>query len=456
MKRTRFSAVAAAAAVTVASLALAACSGPSVGAASDDASTSPSAATGGPDFTGVTPAKKITFWSSNPGGSGDVTQEIIDAFTAKTGIEVELVPAASYEDVAQKFQAAQAGGGLPDVLTLSDVWWYRYYLNDQIIPLGNALEAAKADTDDYLPVFYGDYQYDGEQWAVPFARSTPLFYYNKAQWAAAGLPDRGPATWQEFAEWAPKLAAVNGGKPAFEWPDIAGYAGWIAQDLLWGWGGSWSAKDSFDVTADSAKSVEALQFLQDSIYTDKWAAQAAKDAGADLAAGGTSATIASSGSFAGIQKTLDSAGNPFELGAAPLPGGPAASDGVSPTGGTGVAIPKGIPAANQLAAAEFIAFLTNPENTVKFSGATGYIPVDKSADTTALRAAKPVIGVAIDQADATRSQDWARVFLPGGDQAMNSAIQSIATQQVPVKDAMTDLKGKLEQIYTTQVEPNLK
>ncbi|QAY64267.1 ABC transporter substrate-binding protein [Xylanimonas allomyrinae] len=455
MKRSRFS-LAAVSVAAAASLALAACSGPSVAVDSGASSGSSAAPAGGPDFSGVTPAKKITFWSSNPGSSGDVTQEIIDAFTAKTGIEVDLVPAASYEEVAQKFQAAQAGGGLPDVLTLSDVWWFRYYLNDQIIPLGNALKAADVDTGDYLPVFYGDYTYDGEQWAVPFARSTPLFYYNKAQWAAAGLPDRGPKTWQEFAEWAPKLAAANGGKPAFEWPDIAGYAGWVAQDLLWGWGGSWSAKDSFDITADSAKSVEALQFLQDSIYQGKWAAQAATDAGADLAAGGTSATIASSGSFAGIQKTLDSAGNPFELGAAPLPGGPAASDGVSPTGGTGVAIPKGVPVENQLAAAEFIAFLTNPENTVKFSAATGYIPVDSSADTAALRAQKPIIGVAIDQAQHTRSQDWARVFLPGGDQAMNAAIQSIATQKVPVKDAMADLRHELEQIYTTQVEPNLK
>ncbi|GAB2450714.1 ABC transporter substrate-binding protein [Xylanimonas ulmi] len=454
MKRPRPSLVAAAA--VIASLALTACSGPSVASGSDDASGAPAAAAGGPDFDGVTPAKKITFWSSNPGGSGDVTQEIIDAFTAQTGIEVELVPAANYEDVAQKFQAAQAGGSLPDVLTLSDVWWFRYYLNDQIIPLGDALQAAEVDTDDYLPVFYGDYQYAGEQWAVPFARSTPLFYYNKAQWEAAGLPDRGPQTWQEFAEWAPKLAAVNGGKPAFEWPDIAGYAGWIAQDLLWGWGGSWSAKDSFDITADSDASVEALQFLQDSIDKEGWAAQAAKDAGADLAAGGTSATIASSGSFAGIQKTLDSAGNPFELGAAPLPGGPAATTGVSPTGGTGVAIPKGIPVENQLAAAEFIAFLTNPENTVKFSAATGYIPVDTSADTTALRKAAPIIGVAIDQAGQTRSQDWARVFLPGGDQAMNAAIQSIATQKAPVKDTMADLRSTLEQIYSSQVEPHLK
>ena len=433
-------------------LALTACTGPTV--ASTGTKTTAAKAAGGPSFAGVQPAKKITFWSSNPGGSQAVTQQIIDAFTKETGIEVELVSAATYEEVAQKFQAAQAGGGLPDLLTLSDVWWFRFKINDQIIPLGNALKAAKVDTSDYAPIFFGDYQYDGEQWAVPWARSTPLFYYNKKHWSNAGLPDRAPKTWDELAEWAPKLKAANPGIDfAYEWGDIAGYAGWTAQNVVWGYGGAYSKKDSFDITTDSDATVKAFQFMQDSIYKGKWAGQAAKDAGADLAAGATSATVESSGSFAGIMKTLDSAGNPFELGAGPLPGGPVEQSPVCPTGGTGVAIPKGIDKANQLAAAKFIAYLTNAENTVTFSGATGYIPVRKSADTADLRSQKPIIGVAIDQSANTRSQDWARVFLPGGDQALNTAIQSINTQQADVKATMTALKTNLESIYTGQVKP---
>jgi len=438
--------------VSASTLALAACAGPSVGGGAAPSGTPTAAANLGPDFSGVTPAKTITFWSSNPGGSQAVTQQIIDAFTKESGITVNLVAASSYEDVAQKFQAAQAGGGLPDLLTLSDVWWFRFYLNDQIIPLGNALDAADVDISDYSPIFFGDYQYEGGQWAVPWARSTPLFYYNKAAWAAAGLPDRAPETWDEFTDWAPKLQAANGGNFAFEWPEISGYAGWITQNLLWGWGGGWSKKDSFDITSDSDESVAAMQFVEDSVYADKWAGQAAKDAGADMVAGACMSTIMSSGSFSGIQKTLASAGDPFELGAGPLPGGPVAASGVCPTGGTGVAIPSDIPVENQLAAAQFIAFLTNPENTVSFSKATGYIPVRQSADTSSIN---PITQVAIEQAGDTRSQDWARVFLPGGDQEMNKSIQLLTTQQADVKGTMTDLKATLEKIYSTQVEPYL-
>jgi len=433
-------------------LALAACAGPSVAGTDPE----PTASTGvaGPDFTGVEPADKITFLSANPGGSQAVTQEIIDAFTAETGIEVELQSATSYEETAQKFQAAQAGGGLPDLLTLSDVWWFRFYMNEQIIPLDSALEAAGISADDYVPGFYADYTYDGAQWGVPFARSTPLFYYNKAHWEAAGLPDRAPETWAEFAEWAPKLQAATG-VHAYGYPETAGYAGWTLQNLLWGYGTGWSAEDSFDVTANSPEAVEALTFMQDSIYEAGWATQAATSAQTDLVSGAISATILSTGSLVGTQTALESAGNPFELGVGFLPGGPVESDRVVPTGGTGVSITAGVPVENQLAAAMFIKFLTNPENSIKFSAATGYIPVNANADTSALTGPNPLAQTAIDQLARIRPQDYARVFLPGADGEMALAVTAINTTQADVQSTLDQLAATIEGIYTSQVEPNL-
>lgn len=49
----------------------------------------------------------------------------------------------------------------------------------------------------------------GVTYWIPFARSTPIFYYNRDAWAEAGLPDHGPETWNEFAEWAPKTRAAS-------------------------------------------------------------------------------------------------------------------------------------------------------------------------------------------------------------------------------------------------------
>src|SRR3954447_4626583 len=159
--------------------ALAACGGPST---SDDAAAT--AATDDTDWSKVTPAAEITFWTSNPGSSQAVTQQIIDAFhTSQSDIKVNLVTAgANYEEIAQKFQSAQAGGGLPDLIVFSDVWWFRYKMLDSIIPLDGLIKAVGFDVEDYRKGLWADYTYDNAQWAVPWARSTPLFYYNKTHW----------------------------------------------------------------------------------------------------------------------------------------------------------------------------------------------------------------------------------------------------------------------------------
>ncbi|WP_433559834.1 ABC transporter substrate-binding protein [Pseudonocardia xinjiangensis] len=426
--------------------AVAACGGPAT-----TSGAAPTATTTEIDYSGVKPAAQITWWSSNPGSSQAVSQQIVDAFhAAQPDIKVTLVTAGKdYEEIAQKFQTAQTGGTLPDLIVLSDVWWFRYYMLGSIVPLDSLIRTVGIETPDYRDQLLADYQYAGGQWAIPWARSTPLFYYNKAHWAAAGLPDRTPTTWTEFAEWAPRLqAAGTGVQHAFQLPALAGYAGWTFQNNLWGWGGGWS-KD-WDVTSDSAESVAAMQFLQDSVYKNGWAGVSSKDSSNDLSAGAVSATVASTGNLVGILKAAT-----FDVGAGPLPGGPVATSPVCPTGGAGLGIPKDIPKENQLAAATFLKFLTSPENTVAFADATGYLPVRKSADISGLVTKTPQSKVAIDQLEVTRVQDRARVFFPGGDQEMAKTCANILTQQADPQAELTALKKTLTGIYDQDVKPNL-
>jgi len=443
LDRRRFLGVAAAG-LSVA--AAAACGGPST-SSTPAAAPTPTAV----DYSGVKPAASITWWSNNPGASKDVSQQIVDRFHAsQSAIRVNLVTAGKdYEEIAQKFQTAQTGGKLPDLVVFSDVWWFRYFMLNSIAPLDPLIKAVGIDTADYRDQLLGDYQYNGSQWALPWARSTPLFYWNKAHWKAAGLPDRAPDTWMEFADWAPKLAAAKtGAQHPFQLPALAGYAGWSFQNNLWGWGGGWS-KD-WDVTCNSKESVAALQFLQDAVYKGKWSGVASTDSTNDLSAEATSATIGSTGSLVGILQAAK-----FDVGAGFLPGGPVTKSPVCPTGGAGVGIPRAIPKENQLAAATFLKFLTSPENTVAFASATGYMPVRKSADIAALTAKTPQTKVAIDQLSRTRVQDRARVFFPGGDQEMAKSCASILTQKADVQSSMDQLKTTLTGIYTNDVKPNI-
>ncbi|GAB4099321.1 ABC transporter substrate-binding protein [Sinomonas halotolerans] len=424
--------------------ALSACGGPDTSGASTGAAEDL-------DFKDVKPAASIDFWSSHPGKSQDVEKELIAKFeAANPGIKVNLVTAgSSYEEIAQKFQTAQAAkSGLPAVVVLSDVWWFRYFINGSIIPMDALIKQLGFEVADYRDSLVKDYQYDGKQWAMPYGRSTPLFYYNKDHFKAAGLPDRAPKTWAEFAEWGPKLQAATKAKYAYMYGPMAGYAGWTLQNNLWGWGSGWS--NGWDVTCDSPEAIEAIQWVQDSVYKDKWAGVSSKDQSDDFAAGIASATIASTGSLVGTLKTAK-----FNVGVGFLPGGPKSESPVCPTGGAGLGIPAGISKEEQLAAAMFIKFVGEPENTAAFSAATGYMPNRKSADMTKVLAKTPQIQTAIDQLAVTRVQDNARVFLPGADQEIAKSISAIVTQKADVTATMGGLKKTLEGLYERDVKPKL-
>ncbi|GAB2764744.1 ABC transporter substrate-binding protein [Sinomonas soli] len=426
--------------------ALAACGGP------DTSGSSATSAVADIDFKDVKPAASIDFWSSHPGKSEDIEKQLVAKFeAANPGIKVNLVTAgANYEEIAQKFQTAQAANsGLPGVVLLSDVWWFRYYINGNIIPMDSAIKQLDIKLSDYRDSLVQDYQYANKQWAMPYARSTPLFYYNKDHFKAAGLPDRAPATWSEFGDWASKIKAASGAQYAYMYPALADYAGWTLQNNLWGWGSGWSK--GWDITCDSDDAVAAMQWVQDSVYKDKWAGVSSKDSSADFGGGIASATISSTGSLVGVLKTAK-----FNVGVGFLPGGPKATKPVCPTGGAGLGIPSGISKEQQLAAAMFIKFVGQPENAAAFSGATGYMPVNKSADMTAVLAKTPQIQTAIDQLAVTKVQDNARVFLPGADQEMAKAVAKIVTQQADVKSTMGDLKKTLQGIYDKDVKPKLK
>ena len=284
------------AALGAGTLGLAACSGPS---AVSSSSKGASKAAEKVDYADVKPATDITFWTNNPGGSGDVTKKICDDFKAKEGISVKIVPAgSSYEEVAQKFQTALTGKDTPDVIIGSDVWWFRYYMQDAIAPLDDLLKAAKIDVSAYRKGLIDDYRYKDNLYALPFSRSTPLFYYNKNHFKAAGLPDRAPKTWDEWRTWAKKLQdAKTGAQHAYQFPSVTDYAGWTLQNILWGYRGGWSKKDSFDIICDSDESIKALTVVRDAVLKEKWAGVSSNESTDDMAAGACSATIGSTGSL---------------------------------------------------------------------------------------------------------------------------------------------------------------
>ncbi|MGY2081206.1 ABC transporter substrate-binding protein [Modestobacter sp. SYSU DS0657] len=418
---------------TVGVLALSACAGTATGG------------TGGSGDGGA--VETLTMWSNHPGESKPVETELLDAFTAETGIEVNLVTAGqSYEEAAQRFNAALSGGDLPDVVIASDVTWFNFALNDAITPMDDLWEAAGVDTAGYVDSLREDYEYDGAHYALPYARSTPLFYYNKEMWAAAGLPDRGPETWAEFAEWAPRLAAANPGIAPMVLPDGSNYLDWYFQGMIWTFGGAYS--DEWEPTFTSPESLEAGRFLQDQYRQDHIAIS--NDANNQFGAAQAASLLQSTGSLGGLSETAQ-----FEFGTAFLPGPRPGT----PTGGAGLAIPAGISDERKEAAMELIAFLTNTDNTVTFSQATGYMPVRKDAidapEMAAYLEENPNARTALEQLEVTAPQDYVRVFLPGGGARIGAGLDRITIGGEDVETVFGQLAEESQQVYERDIEPKL-
>ena len=101
----------------------------------------------------------------------------------------------------------------------------------------------------------------------------------------------------------------------------------------------------------------------------------------------------------------------------------------------------------KLAAAMFATYLTNAQNTATFSAGTGYLPVQKDADMSSVYTDAPQFEVAVNQLSRARSQDYARVFVPGGDLAIAKTLQSILANGANVESSTTALQEELQTLF---------
>jgi sn-glycerol 3-phosphate transport system substrate-binding protein len=385
----------------------------------------------------------IVLWSSFTGKNGEAETALVNKFNESTpDVFVDYQFQGSYEETAQKVTAALAAGTAPDASLLSDVWWFKFYLNQTLLALDDLLTAENVDLADYQDPLINEGVRQGKHYWIPFARSTPLFYYNKEKWSQAGLPDRGPETWDEFMEWAPLLLEQDGSEmkvAAFSHPDGASYIAWLFQGVTWQFGGKYSDPD-FTMHMTDDNTIAAGQFYFDTVHTYQWA-RPAKDVAADFIGGLTAAAMMSTGSMGGIK-----ANAPFEFGTAFLP---KKEQFGCCTGGAGLAILSTTAAEKQQPAMKYIAFASNPENTAFWAQNTGYMPVRKSAlESQSMQdyfAAFPQFKTATEQLPLTQPQDSARVFVPNGDQIIGKGLERITVQSEDVATVFAEVQNTLEQ-----------
>ncbi len=308
------------------------------------------------------------------------------------------------------------------------------------------------DLDDVVDSLRVEGFRNGSQYWLPVSRSTPIMYYNRTLYEAAGLP--GPATtYSELWEYGPALTQADSQIYGFGFPGTGSFS-WQFQGMVWSFAGAYSS-DDFQVTLDQGGAVEAgNQMLQ--AASDGWLS-VSQDMVTDFASGYLATIFASTGSLTNITELTTA--NGIDFGTAFLPGELPGIDETCPTGGSGLGIFSGVSPERQAAAFAFLSYWSSVEKTTWWAQNTGYMPIRKSAVTSpAMRelfAANPNYKVAVDQLAArTKPQDVVRRLVPTGEgiigDALNAIVLSGTPAQVAFASAAVALQAEADGV-TTQI-----
>lgn len=159
---------------------------------------------------------EITLWHAILGLAADTVEQFAEDYNAsQDAVRVSVESqGASYEEQQTKFLAAlRDPSTLPTIMLAEDTNTQSMIDSQAAIPAQACIEAdpeAAEIYDTLMPAVSKGYTVEGVQWPAAFGVSTPVLYYNRAHFAAAGLdPDSPPATLEEIRTAAEAIAQAK-------------------------------------------------------------------------------------------------------------------------------------------------------------------------------------------------------------------------------------------------------
>ncbi|MCZ7629716.1 MAG: extracellular solute-binding protein [Microthrixaceae bacterium] len=156
---------------------------------------------------------EITVWHAIVGLAAATVEEFAEEYNAsqdKVKVTVES-QGANYEEQQTKFLAAlRDPATLPEIMLAEDTNTQTMVDSQAAIPAQSCIEAdpeAGKVYDTLMPAVANGYSVEGVQWPAAFGVSTPVLYYNRAHFRAAGLdPDKPPTNLEEMRTAAQAIA----------------------------------------------------------------------------------------------------------------------------------------------------------------------------------------------------------------------------------------------------------
>lgn len=317
---------------------------------------------------------EVKFMHVFGGARGEAIGRVVDAFNASQDeivVSHENVPG-WYGGLLERLQQLAVARQLPEVaiMGLASSNYMREGLN--IVSAQEYIDRDGYSTRDFIPEMLELAQdtATGEQYALPYAISTPLIYVNKDLMREAGIDASGaPDSWEELREWA--RIAHETHEDAYGIAFQLDYDTWQFQQLLESFGGRMADIDSQEILFNGDEGRRVMDMWMGMMHEDgSWPNISGGEAADNFINGSLAMIVATTGNLARFNQAAD-----FDLGILLLPeydDMQHRSQRRIPAGGSNIYIMPTTPK-KQEAAWEFIQFALSPESTRVIVEELGYM-----------------------------------------------------------------------------------
>ncbi len=366
---------------------------------------------------------------------------VADFMSQNPDVKVNAIYAGNYNDARIKALAALKSGKPAQTSVMFSIDIYELIEQDAIIPFDDVVKTPeeKAWLSSFYPSLMENGQTMGKTWGIPFQRSTIVMYYNKDAFRKAGLdPDKPPATWEELVSMGKKLTHSDGSQWGVMIPST-GYPYWMFGALAMQNGQTLMNGNGDTTYFTNPDVINALEYWKDLGSKYKVSPEGTIEWGTlrqNFLEGKTAIMWHSTGNLTAVKKNAK-----FDFGVAMLPAGKRRG---TPTGGGNFYIFKKTSKEERRAAMRLIKFMTSPENSAKWSMATGYMGVSPAAyETSALKTyVKEFAYAAVARDQLKYATAELSTFQTGRiRKALDDAIQAALTGAKTPKDALTEAQN---------------
>lgn len=280
-----------------------------------------------------------------------------------------------YEDGTQKVLRQAMTNTLPDI-TFQGLNRFRILVDREIAqPLDDFIaKEKKFSAQGFDESMFSTGRFNGKVYALPFAISLPIAYYNMDLAKKAGYSEETlPKTWGETYTYAAKVDALDDHSYGMYF-DYQITGNWLWQALVFSQGGAMLTADEKKVAFDRPEGVWAINTFSRMMSEGKMPDRSRSAAFTDFMTGRSGLIISSTSNLGKMEKTI---GDQFELVTSQFPG-VKPEVGRLPAGGNGAMIVA--KNAKQIEAAwEVLKFWCGPMGSEIMARNSGYMPANRNA-----------------------------------------------------------------------------